>query len=70
MFLGAGGSVFALDARTGQCLWAQDTDPANAASAIEVESSPVVDTAVSPPEGLIGNDDNGVTGITVTGLMA
>src|ERR1700733_2786436 len=42
VFLGAGGSVFALDARTGQCLWAQDTDPAKPASAIEVESSPVV----------------------------
>src|ERR1700733_6353719 len=42
VFLGAGGSVFALDGRTGQCLWAQDTDPAKPASAIEVESSPVV----------------------------
>jgi len=70
VFLAAGGSVFALDARTGQCLWAQDTEPAKPASAIEVESSPVVDTAVSPPEVLIGNDDNGVPGITVTGLMA
>lgn len=70
VFLGAGGSVFAVDARTGQCLWAQDTDPAKPASAIEVESSPVVDTSVNPPEVLIGNDDNGVPGITVTGLMA
>ena len=70
VFFGAGGSVFALNASTGQCLWAQDTDPADPASAIEVESSPVVDTAVSPPEVLIGNDDNGVSGIAVTGLMA
>lgn len=70
VFLAAGGSVFALDARTGQCVWAQDTDPAKPASAIEVESSPVVDTSVNPPEVLIGNDDNGVPGITVTGLMA
>jgi outer membrane protein assembly factor BamB len=70
VFVGADGSVFALNASTGQCLWAQDTDPGNPASAIEVESSPVVDTAVSPPEVLIGNDDNGVSGIAVTGLMA
>jgi outer membrane protein assembly factor BamB len=70
VFFGGGGSVFALNADTGQCLWAQDTDPADPASAIEVLSSPVVDTAVSPPEVLIGNDDNGVSGIAVTGLMA
>jgi outer membrane protein assembly factor BamB len=70
VFLAAGGSVFALDARTGQCVWAQDTDPAKPASAIEVESSPVVDASVNPPEVLIGNDDNGAPGITVTGLMA
>jgi outer membrane protein assembly factor BamB len=70
VFLAAGGSVFALDANTGQCLWAQDTDPGKPASAIEVESSPVVDTSVSPPEVLIGNDDNGIPGLAVTGLMA
>jgi outer membrane protein assembly factor BamB len=70
VYVGAGGSVFALNATTGQCLWAQDTDPANPTSAIEVESSPVVDTAVSPPEVLVGNDDNGVYGLAVTGLMA
>ena len=70
VFVGAAGSVFALDAQTGQCLWAQDTDPAKPASPIEVESSPVVDTAVNPPEVLIGNDDNGVPGLAVTGLMA
>jgi len=70
VFVGAGGSVFALNASTGQCLWAQDTDPGNPASAIEVESSPVVDTAVNPPEVLVGNDDNGASGLAVTGLMA
>ncbi|MBV9446402.1 MAG: PQQ-binding-like beta-propeller repeat protein [Streptosporangiaceae bacterium] len=70
VFVGAGGSVFALNANTGQCLWAQDTDPVRPGSAIEVLSSPVVDTAVNPPEVLVGNDDNGSPGITVTGLMA
>lgn len=70
VYVGAGGAVFALDARTGRCLWAQDTDPAHPASALEVESSPVVDTAVDPPEVLVGNDDNGVPGLAATGLMA
>jgi outer membrane protein assembly factor BamB len=70
VYVGAAGSVFALDARSGKCRWAQDTDPANPASGIEVESSPVVDTATSPPEVLLGNDDNGTPGIAVTGLMA
>ena len=70
VFVGAAGSVFALNAATGQCLWAQDTDPGNHTSGIEVESSPVVDTALNPPEVLVGNDDNGTPGIAVTGLMA
>ncbi len=70
LFVPAGGSIFALDAHTGSCLWAQDTDPANPASGVEVESSPVVDTATTPPEVIVGNDDNGTPGIAVTGLMA
>jgi outer membrane protein assembly factor BamB len=70
VYVGAAGSVFALNASTGKCLWAQDTDPADPTSGIEVESSPVVDTATSPPEVLIGNDDNGTPGVAVTGLMA
>jgi outer membrane protein assembly factor BamB len=70
VYVGADGSVFAINATTGKCIWAQDTDPADPTSAIEVESSPVVDTSVNPPEVLIGNDDNGVYGIAVTGLMA
>jgi outer membrane protein assembly factor BamB len=69
-FVGAGGSLFAINATTGACLWAQDTDPANPTSAVEIESSPVVDTAVNPPEVLVGNDDNSSPGIAVTGLMA
>ena len=70
VFVAAGGSLFALDALTGQCLWAQDTDPGTPGSAIEIESSPVVDNAVNPPEVLVGNDDNSSSGIGVTGLMA
>jgi len=70
VFLASGGSLFAVDAATGSCVWAQDTDPAHPTSAIEIESSPVVDTATSPPEVIVGNDDNSSPGIAVTGLMA
>lgn len=70
VLVAAGGSLFALDAATGRCLWAQDTDPGKPSDAIEIESSPVVDSAVSPPEVLVGNDDNSSAGIGVTGLMA
>ena len=70
VFVGGGGSLFALDAQTGSCLWAEDTDPAQPTSSIEIESSPVVDTAVNPPEVLVGNDDNSSSGVGVTGLMS
>lgn len=70
IFVAAGGSLFALDARSGRCLWAQDTDPGRPTSPIEIESSPVVDTAVAPAEVLVGNDDNSGAGAGVTGLMA
>ena len=70
LFVGGGGSLFALDAANGKCLWAQDTDPATPSSSVEVESSPVVDTSVNPPEVLVGNDDNSSANIAVTGLMA
>jgi outer membrane protein assembly factor BamB len=70
VFFGSGGSLFAVDAATGTCLWAQDTDPAHPTSAIEIESSPVVDTATEPPEVIVGNDDNSSPGIAVTGVMA
>lgn len=69
VFVAAGGSLYALDAGTGHCMWAQDTDPGTPANAIEIESSPVVDDAVTPPEILVGNDDNSSSGIGVTGLM-
>ena len=70
VYFGGGGTLFALDATNGKCLWAQDSDPARPTSPTQVESSPVVDTSVSPPEVLVGNDDNSSSGIAVTGLMA
>ena len=70
VYFGGGGTLFALDGASGKCLWAQDSDPARPTSPTQVESSPVVDTSVSPPEVLVGNDDNSSSGIAVTGLMA
>jgi outer membrane protein assembly factor BamB len=70
VFVGEGGSLFAVNAVTGTCRWAQDTDPAHPNSAVEIESSPVVDTSLHPPEVLVGNDDNSSGGVAVTGLVA
>jgi outer membrane protein assembly factor BamB len=70
VYFGGGGSLFALDAATGACVWAQDVDPGSPKNNVEVESSPVVDTAVDPPEVLVGSDDNSGAGHGVTGLQA
>ena len=42
VFFGGGGSVYAVDARTGTPRWTVDVDPRHARSTAEVESSPVV----------------------------
>ena len=42
VFVGAGGTVYALDAATGHARWAVDVDPSHPTSTAEVESSPVV----------------------------
>ena len=70
LYVGGGGSIFALDAVTGACQWAQDVDPGSPTSAVEVESSPVVDSATNPPRVLVGSDDNSGAGRGVTGLQA
>jgi outer membrane protein assembly factor BamB len=70
LYFGGGGSLFAVDALTGTCDWAQDIDPASPANSMEIESSPVVDTSVSPPEVIVGSDDNSSAGINVSGVQA
>lgn len=70
VYFGGGATLFALDAVTGACEWAQDFDPNAPTSAIEIESSPMVDTSVSPPEVIVGDDDNSGPGHQVTGLFA
>ena len=70
VFVVAGGSVYALDAKTGHCSWAVDLDPLAPGNSVEAESSPVLDTAVNPPELLLGDDVNGSSGVAVTGMLA
>jgi outer membrane protein assembly factor BamB len=70
VYVAGAGSLYALDAVNGACDWAQDIDPGDPTGAIEIESSPVVDTTVSPPEVFIGSDDNGSAHINVTGVQA
>lgn len=62
VFFGGGGTLYALDASTGQCRWAQNLDPTNPTSGMEVLSSPVVDMAASPPEVIVGDDSNETPG--------
>ncbi|HZT67871.1 MAG TPA: PQQ-binding-like beta-propeller repeat protein [Acidimicrobiales bacterium] len=58
VFFGGGGTLYAADAATGACLWAQDLDPSHPTSAMEVESSPVVATIGGVPEVIVGSDSN------------
>ncbi len=59
VFFGGGGSLFALDALSGQCRWAVNLDPANPSSAMEVESSPVLFAhGQGAPEVIVGSDSN------------
>jgi polyvinyl alcohol dehydrogenase (cytochrome) len=70
VFVGGGGTLFALDSVTGKVEWSRDVDPAQPTSGIEIESSPVVDLSTSPPEVIVGSDDNGSPHIQVTGIQA
>jgi outer membrane protein assembly factor BamB len=70
IYFGGGATLYALNADTGACEWAQDLDPDSPRSEIEIESSPVVDTATRPPEVIVGDDDNSGAGRQVTGAFA
>jgi outer membrane protein assembly factor BamB len=70
VFFGGGATLYALNAVTGTPLWYADLDPGKPTSSIEIESSPVVDTAVSPPEVIVGDDDNGGSRKDETGIQA
>jgi len=59
VFFGGGGSLFALKASDGTCLWSVNLDPAHPTSAMEVESSPVVlTTPAGVTEVVVGSDSN------------
>jgi len=71
VYVGSGGSMFALDSATGIVKWQTDTDAANPTSGAEVESSPVV---VHLPNGateiVAGNDANEHAGADKNGVLA
>jgi polyvinyl alcohol dehydrogenase (cytochrome) len=59
VIFGGGGTLYALDAATGTCVWHQDLDPQNPRSSMEIESSPAV--AAVPGHGqrvFVGSDSN------------
>ena len=58
VFFGGGGTLYAVDAVNGNCLWAQNLDPSNPTSAMEIESSPVVATIGGVTEVIVGSDSN------------
>jgi len=60
VFVGAGGTVYAIDASNGHPRWAVDVDPAHPTSTAEVESSPVVWNRGHghPPVVFVGMDTN------------
>lgn len=73
LYVGGGGTVYAIDAATGAAAWAQDTDPERPTSPAEVESSPLL---YQPPgvnsrlQVIVGNDVNEASGQNTNGLMA
>lgn len=71
VYFGGGGSVYALDAATGHQVWADDLDPAQPTSAVEVESSPLlIEGADHRPEVVVGTDSNETPGTDRTGVIA
>jgi outer membrane protein assembly factor BamB len=72
VYVGANGSLLALDAKTLTCAWAVDLDPVRPTSAMESESSPVVfKRSDGVTEVIVGSDSNEGPGSSApTGLQA
>jgi len=71
VFFGGGGTLYALDARTGSVRWSQDLDPTDPTSGEEILSSPVVEVSpADPPQVLVGNDVNETPGTAETGVWS
>jgi outer membrane protein assembly factor BamB len=71
VYVGSGGTMFALDAANGAIKWRTDSDPVHPTNAAEIESSPVV---VHLPghttEVVAGNDGNEDPTVDKTGVIA
>jgi len=71
VFVGGGGSLYALDASSGAIVWRTDFDPAHSTSSGEVESSPLVwESAPGGPTVFVGSDANQDSGYTGEGIWA
>ncbi len=57
VFVGGGGTMYALDALTGTCVWSRNLDPTDPTSAMEIESSPVYNQATG--DVIVDSDTNG-----------
>ena len=71
VFFGGGGTVYAVDARTGKPRWATDVNPTDPTSPAEVESSPVVWSRPGHPSIVfVGMDTNESRNGAVGGVLA
>lgn len=71
VYFGGGGTVYAVDARTGTPRWATDVDPGDPTSTAEVESSPVVWSRPGHRSIVfVGMDTNEDKGNAVGGVLA
>jgi polyvinyl alcohol dehydrogenase (cytochrome) len=71
VFVGGGGTLYALDAATGKARWATDLDPRHPTSRAEIESSPLVWTSRNgAPVVYIGLGTNEGSGSVDGGIVA
>lgn len=71
LFVGGGGTLYALDAATGKARWATDLDPRHPTSRAEIESSPLVYTPRNgSPVVYVGLGTNEASGSVDGGIVA
>ncbi|HZU79138.1 MAG TPA: PQQ-binding-like beta-propeller repeat protein, partial [Acidimicrobiales bacterium] len=56
VFVGGGGTLYAFDGVSGECMWSRNFDPTAPTSSMEIESSPVYDRQTN--DVIVGSDTN------------